>query len=113
MSRLRGDLLLLRAIAFEGKDATPVWRFRSNQDHPSKFQYLEGLPTGAPHLQDIVSAFFSKTLTLEGKITNAMSDYFLLKIAEQSEASRQKSKVEIFWCEASLRVFSFAARSHF
>jgi hypothetical protein len=54
------------------------------------------LPTGAPHLQDIVSAFFSKTLTLEGKITNAMSDYFLLKIAEQSEASRQKSKVEIF-----------------
>ena len=70
VKRFRGDLLLLRTIACQGKDATSaVWRFRSNQDHPSKFQYLEGLPTGAPHLQEIVLAFFEK-LTPAGKMNN-------------------------------------------
>ena len=31
----------------------------------------------------------------------------------RSEASRQKSKIEIFWREALLRAFSFTSLSHF
>ena len=37
----------------------------------------------------------------------------IAKLKARSEALAQKSKFEIFWHEASLRAFSFAALSHF
>ena len=52
-------------------------------------------------------------LLKSGKATNNLSTLISLKMAERSEASRQKSKFEEFRHEASRHAFSFASLSHF